>query len=47
MSAEEMVSSYFPATAVQLLNLARDWIWTYLPHVLSKVHRVSFGLLRE
>ena len=47
MSAEEMVSSYFPATAVQLLNLARDWIWTYLPHVLSKVHRVSFGLLQE
>jgi hypothetical protein len=29
----------------QLLNLAKDWIRIFLPHVLSKIHRVSFGLL--
>ena len=42
-----MVSYYFSPIAVQLLNLARDWVFTYLPHSLSKVHRVSFGLLRD
>jgi len=31
----------------KLLNLARDWLQTYLPHCLSKVNRVSFGLLDE
>merc|ERR1712166_1607709 len=45
--SEEMISHYFSSTAIQLLNLSRDWIYTFLPHVLSKVHRVSFGLLRE
>jgi hypothetical protein len=29
----------------QLLNLAKDWIRIFLPHVLSKIHRVSYGLL--
>ena len=27
------------------LNLAHDWLTSYLPHVLSKINRVSFGLL--
>ncbi|KAJ8602501.1 hypothetical protein CTAYLR_001253 [Chrysophaeum taylorii] len=31
----------------KLLNLARDWLKTYLPHCLAKVNRVSFGLLDE
>merc|ERR1740123_28164 len=30
---------------VKLLNLARDWLHSLLPHVLSRVHRVSYGLL--
>ena len=47
MAAEEMVGHYFSPTAIQLLNLARDWIFTFLPHALSKVHRVSFGLLAD
>lgn len=29
----------------QLVNLAREWIVTFLPHVLSKINRVSYGLL--
>ena len=45
--AETITAYYFSAPAIQLLNLARDWVWTFLPHVLSKVHRVSFGMLRE
>lgn len=37
------VSSHF----LKLLNLGRMWILTFVPHVLSKVNRVSYGLLRE
>jgi hypothetical protein len=43
--AELAVSTYFSKPSVQFLNLARDWLWTFLPHALSKVHRVGFGLL--
>ncbi|KAJ9467248.1 Vacuolar protein sorting-associated protein 27 [Diplonema papillatum] len=31
----------------KLLNLAHDWLAHFLPHVLAKVHRVGFGVLRE
>lgn len=34
-------------SSIKLLNLARDWLRTILPHVLSKINRVSYGLLRE
>ena len=29
----------------QMLNLCSDWLRVYLPHVLQKIDRVSFGLL--
>ncbi len=29
----------------QLMNLAHDWLTSYTPHVLSKINRVSYGLL--
>lgn len=29
-----------------LLNLSRQWVTTYLPHCLSKVNRVAYGLLQ-
>ena len=32
-------------TAWQLLNVANVWLDTFMPHVLSKIDRVSFGLL--
>ena len=32
---------------MQTLNLAHCWIASLLPHVLSKIHRVHFGLLDE
>ena len=31
--------------SMKLLNLAHDWLRTLLPHVWSKIDRVSFGLL--
>ena len=34
-----------PSQSRKMLNLSHDWLHSYLPHVLSKVNRVSFGLL--
>lgn len=31
----------------KMLNLGRDWMLSYLPHVLQKIDRVSFGLLNK
>ena len=31
----------------KLLNLSRDWVRSFLPHVFSKINRVSFGILNE
>ena len=40
------VMAFIPSpTHKKLLNLTHDWLRTYLPHCLSKVNRVSFGLL--
>lgn len=33
------------ALTVQLFVLARQWVTTFVPHVLSKVNRVGYGLL--
>eukprot|EP00466_Bigelowiella_natans_P001199 jgi/Bigna1/76726/fgenesh1_pg.43_\ len=30
---------------MQLLNLGNEWLRSFLPHVLSKINRVSYGLL--
>lgn len=35
------------AKAFKMLNLAADWLKIYLPHTLSKIDRVTFGLLSE
>ena len=40
---QKHVSNHF----LKLLNLGRMWVLTFVPHVLSKVNRVSYGLLRE
>jgi len=29
----------------KMLNLSRDWLRSFLPHVLQKIDRVSFGIL--
>ncbi len=36
-----------PAHQKKLLNLAHDWLHTFLPHCMKKVNRVSFGLLND
>lgn len=30
-----------------MLNLSKDWLNTFLPHVIAKIDRVSFGLLSD
>jgi hypothetical protein len=41
----KLAAKELSAKAMQLLNLCADWLSTYLPHCLSKLDRVSFGLL--
>lgn len=36
-----------PETFRKLLNLSRDWLLSFLPHIMSKIDRVSYGLLTE
>ncbi|CAD2213894.1 Protein of unknown function (DUF3645), putative [Angomonas deanei] len=40
------LNSCVPANGLKLLNLAHDWLHRLLPHVLSKIDRVGFGLLQ-
>ncbi len=35
-----------PPDVIQALNLAKDWTGSFVPHILAKVDRVSFGLLQ-
>eukprot|EP00397_Hematodinium_sp_SG-2012_P000007 GEMP01000007.1.p1 GENE.GEMP01000007.1~~GEMP01000007.1.p1 ORF type:complete len:5820 (+),score=1409.10 GEMP01000007.1:169-17628(+) len=39
--------SMLTASDKKMLNLSYDWLFTYLPHCLSKVNRVTFGLLNK
>jgi hypothetical protein len=48
--AEDMLKTqtmafHFDDVQVKLLNVARDWLHSLVPHMLSKIDRVSFGLL--
>ena len=42
---EAMARSNIDTKSFQLLNLCSDWLRVFLPHVLQKIDRVSFGLL--
>ena len=48
LSSNAVVESVtpLPAATIQALNLAHDWTSSFLPHVLAKINRVSFGLLQ-
>eukprot|EP00946_MAST-07B_sp_MAST-7B-sp1_P004019 g4019.t1 len=35
-----------PGNVIQILNLAKDCTGSFLPHILAKIDRVSFGLLQ-
>lgn len=41
------VMAKVPVHQKKLLNLAHDWLHTFLPHCMKKVNRVSFGLLND
>ena len=43
--AAKVVAHVTSPTHKKLLNLCHNWLSTFLPHVLAKVNRVSFGLL--
>lgn len=43
---KEAIERDFSPSSIELLNLARSWITSILPHVLSKINRVGFGLLQ-
>ena len=34
-----------PPNSPQAINLFRDWLGVLMPHVMSKIDRVSYGLL--
>ena len=42
--AEQFESNLSPYHR-KMLNLGRDWLQSYLPHVLQKIDRVSFGIM--
>jgi hypothetical protein len=43
--AAKVMAHVSSPTQKKLLNLSYDWLRTFLPHVLAKVNRVSYGLL--
>jgi len=43
----EVVQALLGAAQMVLLNLAHQWLNSFLPHVLAKINRVGYGLLRD
>jgi thiol-disulfide isomerase/thioredoxin len=41
------VTANVPHRCVQMLNLAQDWLRSFLPHILAKIDRVSFGIMTK
>lgn len=39
------IYTYLPTKHVKILNLARDYLKSYLPHIIQKIDRVSYGIL--
>eukprot|EP00760_Papus_ankaliazontas_P003017 PhM_4_TR11378/c0_g1_i1/m.4426 len=42
---KELVLTTLADRSKQMLNLAHDWLTSYLPHALQKIDRVTFGLM--
>jgi hypothetical protein len=43
---KEVIERRFSPSEIEILNLARNWMTSILPHVLSKINRVGYGLLQ-
>ena len=41
------IETLFAEKSIELLQMARLWLCSYLPHCLSKINRVHFGLLHQ
>jgi hypothetical protein len=41
----QAIGDHLSDDQIKMLNLTRDWLESALPHVLSKIDRVTFGLL--
>ncbi|GAB5371987.1 hypothetical protein AAMO2058_001626900 [Amorphochlora amoebiformis] len=44
---QEYLNENLDAGHLQMISLARDWCTSYLPHVMQKINRVTFGILNE
>ena len=44
--ADASIEAVLPDRQVKMINLGHDWLSSLLPHVLSKINRVHYGLLR-
>ena len=42
-----LIAKHFGAESTKLLVLTREWLTSFLPHTMSKVHRVSYGILHQ
>ena len=45
--ARVLVKLLLTPHAMKLINLAADWVQSFMPHTMSKISRVTFGLLSE
>ena len=45
LSGGSLVGSLNGTNAMKFLNLARSWVTILFPHVISKIDRVSYGVL--
>ena len=43
----ESVRTNLSDVHIKLLNITHDWLRSFLPHVISKINRVKFGLLKK
>jgi len=43
----EYIAKNFTEESIKCLNLARDWLTMFIPHTISKINRVDYGLLQE
>lgn len=46
-AVKEQIQKIFGPEAIMRLNLARNWLLSFLPHTLGKIHRVDYGLLQQ
>ena len=47
-ASEPVMEAVFrSANSMRLINLGKDWLCNFLPHAISKINRVSYGLIHK